>query len=165
VEIHREIAKLCAEEINIAPAGKREAVTADVRNTMSKEFEGLIPGKEEFNRLVRGGGTSVRQDVQEAIKNDFVDKTLHEIIGMGAWSEKEAALRGGGWKMVSGAFELQNQERVIVAQMSRDGNKVSIVEGAVAGIEMDGGVSVSVGESIVEVDTRGAQSKIYRKSR
>lgn len=165
VEIHKEIAQVCQDEISVAPVAKKETVMPGVSTKeLPPELKDLIPEKEEFKRLV-SGGKSARQEVQEAIKNDFVDKTLNEVIGLREWSDREAALRGSGWKMAAGSFELQQRDRVLVAQMSRDGKKVSIVEGSVAGIEMDGGVSVAVGESVLEVDTRGAQSKIYRKTR
>jgi hypothetical protein len=46
--------------------------------------------------------------------------------------------------------------------MSKDGKKVSVVEGRVTSIEEDGAVTMDVGGNIVEVDTKGAACKIYK---
>lgn len=162
VGLHREIVEVCNAEMGVsAPVGARPVIKTDGPGSLSDE---LMPSKEEFNRLVGGGPQkTMRDDVRQAIQNNFVDKTLHEVMPFSSWAQREGELRGTGWKMVNGAFELGKDDRVAVAQIGRDGQKVSLVEGVVSSVEMDGTVSVSVGGASVDVDTKAASSKIYRK--
>jgi hypothetical protein len=155
VALHQEIVQVCNAEVRQMKeeVGRSEA--------LPREVSDLIPSKEEFERLVNAKAP-MRPEVQEAIQNNFVDKTLNEIISIDEWGDREGKMRGAGWRAVPAATDLAPQDRVAVAQVSRDGQKVSIVEGYVSGVELDGGVLINVGGNVVEVDTKGTASKIYR---
>lgn len=163
VELHRDIVEVCNAEMKSSPYSAGAKTSTVSGNSLPRDLRDILPSKEEFQKLVGGGPRNIRDEVQRAIKDNFVDKTLHEVIQFSEWTRKEGELRGAGWKMVNGAFELGKDEHVLVAQMGRDGQRVSLVEGVVVGIEMDGNISISVGGASVDVDTKAASSKIYRK--
>lgn len=160
IALHKEVVVVCNEEIKTA--GQDGVVVHPDPVKLPADVQGLIPDKAEFDRLVNSGTTKMRDDVKQAVKDSFTDKSLNEVIDIAHWPEREGQMRGAGWKSAQTVAEMSKDERVCVAQMSKSGQKVSIVEGRLATIEMDGSISVDVGGNLVEVDTKGAASKVYR---
>lgn len=163
VKLNQQIVTQCSAEIameGLIP--KVEGFAAPSPRTGGSALDSTgeyLPSMEDFKKLVGGKGNP---DVQKDVQDRLTDKSLNQVIAISAWPDREATMRGAGWKQALSAGEIQRDDRVCVAQMSKDGQKVSVVEGRVTGVEADGALGMDVGGNIVEVDTKGAASKIYR---
>lgn len=118
-----------------------------------------LPSMADFKKLV---DAKPNKDIQLDVQDRMSDKSLNQTIDISAWPDREGKMRGAGWRQATAAGELTRDDRACVAQMSKDGKKVSVVEGRVTSIEEDGAVTMDVGGNIVEVDTKGAACKIYK---
>jgi hypothetical protein len=118
-----------------------------------------LPSMADFKKLV---DAKPNKDIQLDVQDRMSDKSMNQLIDIAAWPDREGKMRGAGWRQATAAGELTRDDRACVAQMSKDGKKVSVVEGRVTSIEEDGAVTMDVGGNIVEVDTKGAACKIYK---
>lgn len=118
-----------------------------------------LPSMEDFKKLV---DAKPNKDIQLDVQDRMTDKSMNQLIDIATWPDREGKMRGEGWRQAVAAGELVRDDRACVAQMSKDGKKVSLVEGRVTSVEEDGAISMDVGGNIVEVDTKGAASKIYK---
>lgn len=118
-----------------------------------------LPSMEDFKKLV---DAKPNKNIQMDVQDRMSDKSMNQLIDIATWPDREGTMRGAGWRQATAAGELVRDDRACVAQMSKDGKKVSLVEGRVTSIEEDGAVTMDVGGNIVEVDTKGAACKIYK---
>lgn len=158
VEVHREIVETCNLEMK-GRVEDRAVLKQEDKGESLIENLGLL-SKEEFYRLANAK-VKPREEVMKRVKEDFVDKRIHEIIKIQEWAKREGEMRGVGWRMVPAVVELPKGERVCVAQMAKDGEKISVLEGNVVGVEADGSMTVDVGGTMVEVDRKGAATKVF----
>jgi hypothetical protein len=164
VKYNQQIVSQCTAEIASEgldlPKASAKPKKEEAKSGLEEASE-FLPSMEDFRKLV---DAKPNKDIQMDVQDRMVDKSLNQIIDIASWPEREGKMRGAGWRQATAAGELVRDDRVCVAQMSKDGKKVSVVEGRVTAVEMDGAVNVDVGGNVVEVDTKGAASKIYKLS-
>ena len=164
VRMNQQIVAQCSAEIASEGLEMPKSVPAEMSSGSiggPAEAKDYLPSMEDFRKLV---DAKPNQAIQKDVQDRMTDKSFNQMIDIATWPEREGKMRGAGWRQATSAAELAQNDHVCVAQMSKDGKKVSLVEGRVSAVETDGAVNVDVGGNVVEVDTRGAASKIYKLS-